>query len=600
LKESPRACIHNNQRDKEMPFYENQRRTSDLLIQGIQQGKRHQVLVAQMQSGKTSTYFMVAFRALYMGLVSDVCIYTGNRENELKDQCLCDFEDKRDEFVDYLRETGFEGETAPVLKKIRDHTRIYWGQDLSRAPPIMSRTLLIWEESHFAQSIGNQPDYFRHKNAFDVSGSTSQNGMADVYVISVSATPFSEISDEVHYSQGKRIVKMEPGDGYIGVSYFYEHGSILPIPRKKSTNHWYKLLESVMKRWAEHPVPKYHIFRGTDKGRDPTRQRMTELALRLGFRLLNHTSQYSDLHWDVHGKEVSGMSCLVKKPAQHTIIFIKNMCRMGKVVPKHHIGFVFESPTTDSHTDTILQGLLGRMCGYDFGDNTISDIEIYVPEAMFTKVHGMNQLERYIRFFQHADMLPTKAMNLCELPRAMAMKRRFTEKRYVDIPNLCDITPYDNVPVLIPRENRGDRFVENGESDGDELIADILNNIDLFYKHNYPEHVDDLLRSITGRSSISHRKLSARSAYVKQKRDVQMYQAIQHRTGVQLWTDVDKIQVCEMLSDYESTKVPLRAGDLLVCWACIPLNPTARRACIVESSFPKTNGKEVFRPQEAT
>ena len=43
-------------------------------------------LVAPMQSGKTTTYFSVATKALMKGIVKKIVIFSGNRETMLRDQ----------------------------------------------------------------------------------------------------------------------------------------------------------------------------------------------------------------------------------------------------------------------------------------------------------------------------------------------------------------------------------------------------------------------------------------------------------------------------------------------------------------------------------
>ena len=586
-----------------MPFYDNQKNASDELIEGIRNGERYQMLIAQMQSGKTGTYFLTAFRAIALDLVSSVIIFTGNREKELKEQCMSDLKKEKNKFTNYLYVSMNEidaGRKEQVLQKIDDRVQIYWGQDLAKSPPIKPNTLLIWEESHYAQSFKNQPDYFRQRNQFEVNGQNTLNEKSDIYIISVSATPFSEISDELHYVQGKRIVKLEVGDNYRGVQHFYENGKIIPIPvkngsTKKSVEDWTTTIDRAMMKQFNQPEPKYHIVRGVEKGKDPTRERIFALARNFGFDIKEHTQQKSDLVWvketdNGNTTTIKGLSCLEKKPDKHTIVFIKNMCRMGKVVPKKHIGFVFETASSSTKTDTILQGLLGRMCGHDHDGN--DSIEIYVPQTMFKSENGFNQIERYIRFFNDFDMLPTKAMNIVGL-NVHSTKRRFTEKRYSTIQNLCDTIPYDNVPVIIPREKRT-KFVKDGNSDHTEIIEDIKRNIDLFNENNYNEHVEDLIRTVENDNMISRRKFKAGSSYVKQRRHIQMYNAIQTKTGFKNWTDVDKIQVCEIQGDDDSVLSPFRSGDLIVCWACIPYTEEAIQKLTVLQQTPKTTGNEIF------
>ena len=51
-------------------------------------GIRWTTLLAQMQSGKTETYLLIACELLYVERVEDVVIFSGNAETDLKDQLV--------------------------------------------------------------------------------------------------------------------------------------------------------------------------------------------------------------------------------------------------------------------------------------------------------------------------------------------------------------------------------------------------------------------------------------------------------------------------------------------------------------------------------
>jgi hypothetical protein len=56
--------------------------------------------------------------------------------------------------------------------------------------------------------------------------------------------------------------------------------------------------------------------------------------------------------------------CLESAPPRTTIVIVDGRLRCGKRLVKNHIGAVWET-SKGANTDTIIQGLLGRMCGYD-------------------------------------------------------------------------------------------------------------------------------------------------------------------------------------------------------------------------------------------
>jgi hypothetical protein len=111
---------------------------------------------------------------------------------------------------------------------------------------------------------------------------------------------------------------------------------------------------------------------------------------------------------------------------------------MGKVVPKQHIAFVMET-AKNSKTDTVLQGLLGRMCGY----HEYADIAVYLHENIVRR----GDLQRYVQLCNGEFVLPGNATNLVG-------KTRVT----------TDLYPI--VPIRISRE---DRII-----DGSEDIVNVM------------------------------------------------------------------------------------------------------------------------------
>ena len=66
----------------------------------------------------------------------------------------------------------------------------------------------------------------------------------------------------------------------------------------------------------------------------------------------------------------------------------------------------------NANTDVLLQGLLGRMCGY----HTNEDIKIFVGENLLKKKGGESEIERYIKLMedesQEIKVMPQKGSNL--------------------------------------------------------------------------------------------------------------------------------------------------------------------------------------------
>jgi hypothetical protein len=138
-------------------IYENAIKTANQCIDGFEAQIRYQLIKAEPQSGKTGCYFLTAFLALSMKIVDYVLIYTGNRECELRAQCVSDYDSLKLDFVEnmelYLKRPLSLEEREEIKELIRTKISIKWGSELKKTC-IKPNSLLIWEESHFAQSFG--------------------------------------------------------------------------------------------------------------------------------------------------------------------------------------------------------------------------------------------------------------------------------------------------------------------------------------------------------------------------------------------------------------------------------------------------------------
>jgi hypothetical protein len=274
--------------------------------------------------------------------------------------------------------------------------QVVWGTQKSSYCGPTENTLFIWEEAHFAQNKGQGPDKFLAKLNISADGDQNILQNKNNFVLTVSATPFSELSDLHHMAQDKLIVKMMPGQGYIGVKDIRDAGRIRPWTDLRSGLNDALSLERTGKKWA--------IIRVTDNS-----VMVKEIIASKGWKYVEYDSSISldtrkkgtcrepgYLAWQsMNNKEA---------PVDDTVILIKGMCRMGKNIKKDHLLFVFETSKNPA-SDTILQGLLGRVCGY--GHN---DVMVYLT----AKVVNSHELDRYVQLWENegVQIMPRKANNL--------------------------------------------------------------------------------------------------------------------------------------------------------------------------------------------
>lgn len=378
-------------------FYETQTVTATKILDAFAANKRQVLLSAQMQSGKSGVFLFVACRMLTDRIVGRVVIICGSNETELHKQMNSNWNRAVRKFVVMIGLRGDDAEDKITALSGRVQIIKSTGADgLARAELIKENTLLIWDESHFAQKTDNLPYKFIQDSELSVSGTAASDAKwqsKNCYFLSVSATPFAEFCD----THNKEFVKMvtrtvvyhEPdAEHYRGVKFYKENGVIRSSFSLKTEGLRFR---TILRRFAE--SSKYALVRSRN---------LTELKALCeaeGVRFQEYTSTRADL---------SGIDELDRAPISFTVIGLKGMCRMGKEVPKRNIAFVFEEAKA-SKSDCILQSFLGRMCGHGPWGAAIP--EIYVP-ASFTSPHPKyhySEVERYIRFTDGEIIAPAKA-----------------------------------------------------------------------------------------------------------------------------------------------------------------------------------------------
>lgn len=359
-------------------------------------GTRWIILLAQMQSGKTETYLFVCSELIRRNVVKSVVIFSGNSETDLKEQLLKEVEGARDaKFYDkydmYLEEKEKIQNRIrrDILKKVKDNIQVLWGPELKKCSNNYTDTLFVWEESHFAQNIHQCPDKFLTNAGIAANGDCDTLREKRNYVISVSATPFSENSDLVHLKQNKEVVHMKPGIGYNSVKNISDNGRLRSFKNVEAG-----LTKALTNNYSG---KKYGIVRITSKNEET----VIKIIQRNRWIPVIFDSLATGEVKETGIKTWNGMN---NAPQHNTVILLRGKCRMGKNLEKKHIAFVMET-AKNSKTDTILQGLLGRVCGYSEGS---TEIDVYLHE----KIIKSEEINRYIDFINGKKNMPLKARNL--------------------------------------------------------------------------------------------------------------------------------------------------------------------------------------------
>ena len=368
--------------------HDNQRECGDLIKKAFDiEGFPYILLLAQMQMGKSGTYWYVIFEMLFdtTNGIDKIIVISGNREKDLYNQVKSDFKQYTAWYI--KNKTNENALRREMKQKCEDNIEILWGAHLSSKKKsiykVQDNSLIVWDEAHYAQSKDNSPDFFfTHNNLQSlINGSIDKEEITkrNIKLLTVSATPFSELLSQSmmneHSSSNsiRKVVKLIPSDTYCGMESYMKRHKIKPSFRIEENT--YSELTQLINKYKDTSNPKYMLIRTNDnkENQDLVKQACDECEVIC--KIFN--SQVKEIE----------MEDLEEEPSRPTVVVVSGMLRMGKVVPKTHVAMVFESATkaNGKKTDTGLQGLLGRMCGYAPDEHGF-DIDIHIEEDLIEQV----------------------------------------------------------------------------------------------------------------------------------------------------------------------------------------------------------------------
>ena len=339
------------------------------------------LLMSECQAGKTGGYNYVIRRLFKTRKIERAYIVCGSSEIVLREQAIADAQKYNGKYI----------------KKIK----IIFHSDLKSTTMDMSNTLIIVDESHLVQGKEQKLHAFFLRHEITMDGNPANLMKNKTFIVSVDATPYSEIAaiDHKETPFPKHIEYLKPGEGYRGLKEFRDNGLFHEtFDISRNPDKFRDLLDVYANTRKYIWIRLYQNSQEAIESEETIKRICQELEL----PLLYYTHAQKDIK--IESTKV--------KPAKTTVIILRGMLRAGKVVPKQHIGFVWEN-SKFSDTDTIVQGLVGRMCGYH-----AYDIPMYVPKSFLAKKTGKvidhSELDRAIAFYSRSigEIVPRNGKNL--------------------------------------------------------------------------------------------------------------------------------------------------------------------------------------------
>ncbi len=436
--------VHDNQKVAVRLIYNNFRHT--LLRFGL--------LRALVQAGKTGVYQHLIRTMFREGKIDRAYIVCGSHETELRDQCNRDVEE-------YHGDTAYCGNIEVVFR-----------QDFKKTAMNTERCLIIVDESHLVQGVDQTLNAFMRRHGLTMAGTTTTMVRDSTYILSVDATPFAEEA-AMSYKEGrsKFVVSHEPGTDYYGPADYLGDGRVreaFDLTTTEGADEFSSLLRSYPN--------KYVLVRIQSRSRQM--REILGCAAETGCDVVRFTSLFTGREAEIvitdaeatahYRKYRNVVPSLESAPSKTTIILIDGRLRCGKRVPKKHIGFIWETSKA-ANTDTIVQSLFGRMCGYKgegvydvpLGDKPL----IFVPSCVLkrqesNKIVVHSDLERYCTRSESGkvSLLPRFGTNI--IPGKVQLKpvRSGSDVVYQCTPILFRLNEADTATLTVQTDSENKRM----------------------------------------------------------------------------------------------------------------------------------------------
>ena len=359
-----------------MPYPEQRTAAQNIMAVFLAATLRFAMLIARCQAGKTGAYLELIRIMLENGMIQRAYILCGSNDTDLRDQAHKDAKKA-------LPEAYANGIT------------ILFRQDFKTRMDI-TNSLIVVDESHMDQTQKQELDVFLAEHGLTMDGNPRTLVEKNAFIVSVDATPYSELAALMHKeSFPKHVEQLAPGEGYFGLADYFHRGFVRPT----------YTIDSAFANMVRSAGKKYGLMRLTT-GKYAEQQEAAAIAV--------YTSLGGEVKYHTAEREEISVADLATAPDVETLVIVRGRLRAGKVVEKQHIAFVWEGARV-SKTDALVQGLLGRMCGYDVPkDGDMPRIILFAPQSSLKRHEGKvvkaSEIERAIMEYPLA--LPTQATNI--------------------------------------------------------------------------------------------------------------------------------------------------------------------------------------------
>ena len=452
---------------------------------------RHSLLLAKMQSGKTGVFMALIYILKTNKSLSDTfeinhfLILTGMNDVGLENQLK-----KR------LREgCGITKEEAnQIVLKNKEMADII----KSGRPILLKNHLVIIDESHYGNNAAlNILPRFIELHGLDQKNSST---LIDnkCFIISVSATPFSELQNDL--IESKTRIELKTDNNYFGPREFLDLELIKSsFSLKDGMDEFKGLLDSQLTRMKETFKLGAVVVRTNKKIIDSIDDSLSEKWNVIQF--YGNNIDYEKMELQISQFKLDQVDPMY--PKKPLLFLIKGSHRAGITIHKglkKFIYMIFDTPGAETHASA--QGLVGRMCGYyPKGEKPITEF--------YTSISAMEEYNEWLSNSFSNENIPN--MKTEEIPINEPVEGSYIRHTsYEDVRLLLsddELLMMRNISLSTGKEKKNKMKTwinaKLGSINGDviEDIKYIDNNLYLF-KKNGEEYGEGVMKRFFHNSSI--------------------------------------------------------------------------------------------------
>lgn len=357
----------------------------------------HVMLLAPMQSGKTATCISVVNiinkSKLYKNMsINKYFFISGMNDCGLKNQT---YERVKSQVIDASNENiCINGKKVNNSKYF-----IFKNSDLLSYDGVLDNSLIFIDESHYGSNEKNVLTQFLVKHGIDWKN-TKDLISRNIYIVSVSATPFDElISDRI---QSKKMVELDTDDEYVGVSKYLEKDVIFDA-EKDDIEEDGAIFDYIMDaHWRMEEKNQLGIIIIRTRNFNIIKNNPYVIKNFDTFEMYSSGTsiQYNELNDKMELLYNANNQSNKKRNIKPLIVLIKGAFRAGITINQKYKDIIYMVYDYSVKADTTAQALLGRMCGYRAHDSHIENTYFYLNKKF------ANMYSAWENDFQNKDLIP--------------------------------------------------------------------------------------------------------------------------------------------------------------------------------------------------